>query len=145
MPDSMSLQSNGKLNSSNPHLQGVTITDITITVTGADMDTITETVPLGTLEADLDVPSGDARTFTVTITGSTGEVFSGSSTVDLRTGDEVGLSITVSLIPGVGASEISFTANGLSPATTYYWKIIAVDRAGKSIESATQSFRTVAQ
>jgi hypothetical protein len=144
LPDSMSLQAGGKLNSGTPRLQGVTITDITVTVTGADMDAIDQTVPLDTLEAILDVPVGEARTFTVAITGSKGELFSGSETVDLAGGD-VGLSITVSLIPGVGADEISFTVSGLSPDTKYYWKAVAVDRAGKTIESKTQSFKTAMQ
>jgi len=145
LPDTMSLQSGGKLNSGNPRLQGVTITDITVTVTGEDMDKIVQTVPLDTLEAVLDVPAGEARTFTVDISGSNGGVFSGSETVDLVAGDDVGLAITVSLIPDAGVDEITFTVGGLSPDTVYYWKIIGVDRAGKTIESKTQSFKTAIQ
>jgi len=145
LPDAMSLQADGKLNSGNPRLQGVTITDIAVTVTGEDMDTIAQTVPLNTLEAILDVPAGKDRTFTVAITGSKGEVFSNFEVIDLVAGVDVDLPITVSLIPGIGVDEISFTVGGLSSDTTYYWKIVAVDRAGKTIESKTQSFKTAMQ
>jgi len=41
-----------------------------------------------------------------------------------------------------GANEVAYSVNGLSPATTYYWKVIANDSNGGITESDTWSFTT---
>ncbi|GAB4389424.1 MAG: hypothetical protein Kow0025_14650 [Thermodesulfovibrionales bacterium] len=43
---------------------------------------------------------------------------------------------------GTAEQSVSYTATGLSPNTTYYWKVVAVDGAGGEAESEVRSFTT---
>jgi hypothetical protein len=42
----------------------------------------------------------------------------------------------------LGANEMNYMASGLTPATTYYWKVTADDNRGGLVSSSTQSFTT---
>ncbi|MBI3793985.1 MAG: fibronectin type III domain-containing protein, partial [Nitrospinae bacterium] len=89
MPKGVSVKSAGA------GVKSVTATSISVSVTAADIATvITATVPLSTLSVSFDVPSGSARTFTVTVVTSSGS-YTGSQTVDLAGGASVNLSISV--------------------------------------------------
>ncbi len=45
-----------------------------------------------------------------------------------------------SVSPSTGA--LSYTVSGLSSKTTYYWKVVAQDNAGNTVQSQTGSFQT---
>jgi hypothetical protein len=42
----------------------------------------------------------------------------------------------------LGATEMNYMASGLTPNTTYYWKIVADDNKGGLVSSPSQSFTT---
>lgn len=41
-----------------------------------------------------------------------------------------------------GSGAMSYTVSGLSSNTTYYWKVVAKDNAGNTLQSQTGSFQT---
>ncbi|MBI5178325.1 MAG: fibronectin type III domain-containing protein [Nitrospinae bacterium] len=98
LPSGVSLKPGGKMISANPKFNAAKITSISLKVTAPDLTTpITGAIPLDTLELSLDVTSGNARTFTVTVTTDTGLSFSGSKTVDLVANASIDLAISVTV------------------------------------------------
>lgn len=79
----------------------VTVTGYELTVTGDDMDPITETIEAGETSLTLDVPAGDNRTFTLTATSSW-VTFEGSVTENLTAGDTIDVTIPLTVVPPIG-------------------------------------------
>ncbi len=79
----------------------VTVTGYELTVTGDDMDTITETIEAGETSLTFDVPAGDNRTFTLTATSSW-VTFEGSVTENLTAGDTIDVTIPLTVVPPIG-------------------------------------------
>ncbi len=75
------------------------ITEIVVRVEAEDMETISESVPLETGIITLEVPSGDARVFTVTAQ-STGMIvtYEGSTTNNLTAGESITVGITMQIV-----------------------------------------------
>ncbi len=134
LPKGVSLKPGGTIEPGDPKFHAATITDITLTVTAADIATpITGIIPLNTLELTLDIPSGLARTFTVVVKTDTAGSFYGSQTVDLAadTAMDLAMSVTVvnipaapagvSVTPGDGQAALNWTAvAGADSYNVYY-------------------------
>lgn len=114
-------------------MEAAKITAIHLSVSADDIDTIDEDIPLDTLELTLDIPSGTARTFTLTLDTDPVKYYSGTTTVDLDPGANITVSITVvavditaaptGLSATVGIVEVSLTWDSKTDATSYniYW------------------------
>ncbi len=121
LPSSISLKPNGQLLSNEKKHFAAKITSIDLAISAADMTAITQSIPLATLETTLDVPSGSARTFAITVVTDTGMVFSGSETVDLAPGALIDVTISVGV---AGLAPTAVTATGGIAEVALAWDAV---------------------
>lgn len=70
------------------------------------------------------------------------KIFNGSTTAEVS-GAETSVNISMENEDlTVKSGEVTYSASGLVPDSTYYWKITASDYAGHTTESAVKSFST---
>ena len=151
-PAGVSLKPNGQLQSDTKNDFAAKITSIDLAVTASDMTTVTQNIPLATLETTLDIPSGSARTFGVVVATDAGMTFTGSQTVDLVPGAFVDVTISIG-VSGLAPTGVSATAgiaqvtlawNAVPGATSYniYWSNSAgvTPSTGNKISVVTNSY-----
>lgn len=88
-------------------LSAAQISAITCLVTADDMEDVTQSIPIDTLQATLTVPAGYARTFTVTVDTANDGSFSDSQTVDLVP------NASIDLVFSLGIYTVAGTISGL--------------------------------
>ncbi len=98
IPEYVSMKPAGQTAGAAVGVYAATIVDVKVTITAADMDTMTIPIPLDTLEAVVDVTSGDARTFLVEVLTATGQTFTGFQTLDLVPGGSADVDISITMV-----------------------------------------------
>ncbi|MBI5636806.1 MAG: hypothetical protein HZA03_02425 [Nitrospinae bacterium] len=139
LPKGVSLKPGGQI-AQTGNKRAATITAITISVSAADMTTITQPVSLTTLDATIDVPVGAARTFTALVKTDIGGSFTGSHTTDVS-GSALSVSISMAINSALISGKLSAAVSkpGLKAAiSTWAGAVVEVfDSTGALVGTGT--------
>lgn len=126
-------------------LSAVTPGDYIVTVTGiSGADTVSKTLPLsvaGALSGSVTLTApADAATGVSTSPTLTWQALSGAASYTVEIATDAAFTNIVATQSGISGT--SYAASGLSPSTTYYWRVKPTNGCGDGTVSAVFSFTT---